>query len=282
MNIIINLLSDLHLEFYPYVYTFDDFIKKVPNLGNKFNKDEANKKMLILAGDIGYPTMDNYWCFIEDCCKIYKYVLCVSGNHEYYNSEENKLTIDQIDEIIYENKNEINNKYNNLYYLQNESIIIEGIKFIGTTLWSRINKRNWKELSLSINDYNCIFIDKESYLTPEKSTNMFENNLEYIMKEIKETDNKQPIIVITHHLPSNNLIHYKYKNYKILNSAFATDLENSILQHPNIIMWCCGHSHLPNEYKLNSTLLVMNPIGYKNENKNNKIKEIEIIDGIVF
>lgn len=114
---------------------------------------------------------------------------------------------------------------------------------------------------------------------------MFENNLEFIIKEIKSTNNKQPIIVITHHLPSYNLIHYKYRNYKILNQAFATDLENYILQHPNIIMWCCGHSHIPNEYKLNSTILVMNPIGYKKEikeKKENKIKEMEIIDGIVF
>lgn len=145
MNITINLLSDLHLEFYPYVYTFSDFIKNVPKLNNKFDKDKTNEKMLILAGDIGYPTMDNYWHFIEDCCKLYKYVLCVSGNHEYYNSVdipmENKLTIEEIDRIIFDKKNEINNKYNNLYYLQNESIVIEGIKFIGSILWSRIDKK---------------------------------------------------------------------------------------------------------------------------------------------
>jgi predicted phosphodiesterase len=284
----IHLLSDLYLEFYKNINTLQDFIKEVPKLDKNFiDIEDRNNKILILAGDIGYPTMNNYWNFLEDCCKTYNKVICVAGNHEYYNrndtyNENDIKTMNEINQIIKENSDNLHNKYNNFYYLQNESITIDGIKFIGSILWSRIDKKYWNEIQCTINDYNLIYEDTDKLYTPETNNKLFEENLNYLIKEIKNTNKNQSIIIITHHLPSFNLIDYKYKKYNVINQAFATNLENYILQYPNIILWCCDHSHKPNEYKLNSSLLVMNPIGYKKENKYNNIRKIEILEGILF
>ena len=96
-SISIQIISDTHLE-------FDGTYKRLPKLENKDNK----ASILALLGDIGYPKMNIYTQFIDEMSKKYKYILIITGNHEYYKDE-----IYHIHSIL----TELDSKYENTYFI---------------------------------------------------------------------------------------------------------------------------------------------------------------------
>lgn len=84
-------ISDIHLEFYKY-------LGDVPVI-------PTNAPILILAGDVGYPTLPLYWEFMKDVSRRYEHVLLVPGNHEYYHNnaqiqKKRILSVSEMDELI--------------------------------------------------------------------------------------------------------------------------------------------------------------------------------------
>ena len=109
------MISDLHLEFHPTINNLSDLSSKVPSLFegiNNPNKGQTRDIILILAGDVGYPTEKNYWNFIEDCASKYKHVIYICGNHEYYNDR-----IDIVNDTIKFNNEKLRKIYPNLWFL---------------------------------------------------------------------------------------------------------------------------------------------------------------------
>lgn len=268
-----HILSDLHLEMRPKITSFVKFIdtyKQFTRNGYDINDIENKNKILILAGDIGYPTQDNYWLFLNDCARIYKHVICIPGNHEYYVENYN---INQINEIITKKTNEIYQIKNNFHYLNNNTVTIDNVKYIGSTLWSQLDKNYKSKIISGLNDFNYITTESDKLLTFEKYNQFHKRDLEWLQNEISKTksDNNSNFIVITHHLPSNQLIHPKYKMlpYSNINSAFATNLD-SIIQGK---LWIGGHTHSPIITTINQTQIVVNPFGYANECLYAKINE---------
>jgi predicted phosphodiesterase len=89
-------------------------------------------------------------------------------------------------------------------------------------------------------------------------------------------ESKLPIIMITHHLPSFKLIHSdfltdKYKNY---NQCFASNCDQ-YFKDP-IKIWIFGHTHKECDAEINNIKFLCNPVGYPDENNNQKTKIIEI------
>ena len=81
-------------------------------------------------------------------------------------------------------------------------------------------------------------------------------------------------IVMSHHMPSFDLIDPKYLSDKFsdMNHAFATNI--AVAQDPRIVAWVYGHTHTP----LQRDKFYCNPIGYPGENtKWDLTKEFEII-----
>ena len=74
----IQYCSDLHIDYNGI---------KGKNLFRKFVSTRPQADILILAGDIAEAINEElYSSFINYCCKNFKHVILVSGNHEYYNS----------------------------------------------------------------------------------------------------------------------------------------------------------------------------------------------------
>lgn len=111
----IGLVSDLHLE------------------GS--NMDILNNPLwdyLVIAGDLS-TDLDMIDLFFQYKCPKHIPIIYVLGNHEY--DYKNYFdTKNQIKKIL--------ENYSNIYLLDNESIIFDDIKFIGTTLWSNLNLKN--------------------------------------------------------------------------------------------------------------------------------------------
>ena len=115
----IQIASDIHLEYYKNI---DNILKKL-----KPNKNS----ILVLAGDIGKPRLPTYDQLLSWVSKNYKSVVLIAGNHEYYHS--NKIYSHVLPTIT-----ELTKKYDNIHFLENGSVMLDGIKFIGCTLWSDV------------------------------------------------------------------------------------------------------------------------------------------------
>jgi predicted phosphohydrolase len=224
MNLL-QVCSDVHLEMGDINETqFADII-------------QSSAEILILAGDIGDPTELIFDKFIGYCASIFKHVLFVSGNHEYYYK-----TIEEADECI----EQIINRYSNVIYLNNKTFEYEGIVFVGTTLWSLLPENETTYKLFSVNDFKKI----KNY-SIKKNNLLFEKNLEFLQNNFCKK-----CIIITHHAPSYRCISEKYQG-NVLNCCFANHLDH-LFTDENVIGWIYGHTHHNYKFYNNKFFLYSN------------------------
>lgn len=235
----IRYISDIHLEFIKY--NIDKFIQNIkPN----------DEDVLVLAGDIGYPKSSNYDKFMNYVNNNFKKTFIITGNHEYYTS-----SIKEIDDYL----EKYFLKFDNISFLNNKIEYYMDHYFVGTTLWTQITNPNYKIndpysiKNLTINEYNSIH---------DRCCKFLENTITN-----KEINN---VIMITHHLPLYSLIKDKYKTPDLdkYNQWFYSDMTPFInMNKEKIKLWIYGHTHSPDEQKLDNISYVCNPIGYPLENE---------------
>lgn len=250
----IQYISDLHLE----------FLQNIPRI-------EVVGDILVLAGDVGYPTMPIFWAFMEEQSRRFNHIIYVPGNHEYYHTstaiKRNRiLSMNEIDELI---QSEIHRRgLTNIHFLQNSACIIDGVRFIGATLWSPIPLEDKFHIVSAMNDYSVIFMgDRDDAvglhrLTVDEVNRRFADSSKYIQETLQQQTVKT--VVITHHLPSMKMIDVKYAGNK-MNAAFASNILHALTVKPDV--WICGHSHSPSKKEIEGVSCVMNPVGYPGENK---------------
>lgn len=232
-------ISDIHLESNPNFYL-----------------DPVSDTIIIIAGDLAVGTggMD----FIEECSDNYQHVIYVLGNHEFYHNNISKL----IPKLKYKIEL-INQKYDSpkVTLLENESIIINGIKFVGATLWTDYKKGNegiMRRASTVLNDHSLI--NKEmGGISAKELYNLHKQTMEYFEEEVDSNT-----VVITHHLPSFQTIPIRYRITSSNNYYFTSNLDEFILRkQPKL--WIAGHTHDFTKVKIGKTRIIVNPIGYTDE-----------------
>lgn len=233
------LLSDIHLEYY----------NETPDIPVKAEN-------LILAGDVGYPNTDTYVNFMEEMVNKFDRVFYVPGNHEYYAKDFNKGCRRLI--------NRYSCRKNRIYKPKHENILysIDDVTLIGSTLWTECNVKNWKILELFMNDYNKIYKAPGINITSWDTGRWHYDSLNFLKEEINKTGRK---VVITHHLPSIEFIHPKYKGNPG-NCGFYSNLD--YLFNDSIEVWCAGHTHEKIDKTIGQSRIYVNPVGYPRESKN--------------
>lgn len=258
----IKIVSDLHLEF----------------VDAEINNDE-DCDVLVLAGDIvvaqdlhDYPIVsDNtqsplgsrqrmalrYRDFFSAVTTKFKEVIYVPGNHEYYKGKWHAGTDYLRDEC---------SKYSNLFFLEDESVVLGGVAFIGGALWTDMNKQDPITLATikdAMNDFKLIRNDKRSYsaLRPIETVKRHKKTLAYFKTALDEYADRD-CFVISHHGPSLLSIHEKYQKETDMNGGFVSDLSEFILDHPQIKVWAHGHTHNNFDYMIGDTRVICNPRGY--------------------
>ena len=242
----LQVLSDYHFEFGPTT--------KIRNVG---------ADVLVLAGDIttiksfytnGFESEDNLDMF-KYFSDSFRHIVYVLGNHEYYHSIYN-------DGVI-ELKHALSG-ISNIHILDNQKVNIDGVNFIGSTLWTNMNNNcplTQNYLRNSMNDFRLIQYrvgDGYTRFTPEMAYILHNKALDFINNNI---DNNT--VVVTHHGPSRKSIHEKYANDHYMNGGYCSDLE--LIFNDNIKYWIHGHVHNPFDYKVNNTRVICNPHGYRGE-----------------
>jgi DNA repair exonuclease SbcCD nuclease subunit len=232
----IDYMSDLHLEKSP------------------LRLQKPTSDVLILAGDIYHVSLFDYNIsgFFEDISKKYKHVIYVPGNHEYYDSDIN----------IIESLRTFCNSYKNIYLLDNQTKIIDGVQFIGGTGWTHFNNLDagtMKQASRTINDYRRIRNGNEMLSIYD----IIEKHAEYV-NFFKSVDKSKYInIAISHHSPT-YLTTAKSKigdNFEI-QGCYCSDM----LQYMDgIKYWIHGHLHDSVDIDYNDCKVRSNSRGYKFE-----------------
>ena len=81
-------------------------------------------------------------------------------------------------------------------------------------------------------------------------------------------------IIITHHVPTNLLIHKRFIGH-VANSAFQTNVLDQV-PLKCVKMWICGHTHEYADVQVkgqhsNHTTLLVNPVGYPREQRHTRL-----------
>lgn len=263
----IKVVSDLHLEFAD-IY--------IPNNGCD---------VLILSGDItiaqelhdvaDIPTSPyasvniegltrrqqaakRYRDFLARCSNDFEHVIYVAGNHEFYHGR----WIESIKDL----RNECA-KFNNVYFLENDTKQVNDITFVGSTLWTDMNKCDPLTLHAvadMMNDFRIIRHDGLGFtkLRPMHVVERHKQSLDYIRHVIEgRFDDK--FVVVGHHAPCKMSVKPRYEKDHLMNGAYSSDLTEFILDHPQIKLWTHGHTHDSFDYMVGTTRIVCNPRGYE-------------------
>lgn len=257
----IKVVSDLHLEFSDINITNDE-----------------NVDVLILSGDIlvaadlhehpepinlsvplgtGQQAAIRYRDFLQRCSAAFPQVIYIAGNHEFYHGRF-YASIDWLrDECA---------KYPNVHYLEQDTVVIDEVVFVGGTLWTDMNRGDpltQHSIRDMMNDFRAIRNDRKGF-TPIRPADAIErhNQTKAYIKLVLDNHKDDRCVVVGHHTPSFQSCHPRYANDTLMNGGYHSDLSEFILDHPQIVLWTHGHTHHTFDYMIGDTRIVCNPRGY--------------------
>jgi len=234
---IVQYCSDLHLEFpenKKYIYE-----NPIPPKGD----------ILILAGDIvPFRIMNKYNDFWDYISANFLYSYWIPGNHEYYYSDILKRSGSFTEKVR-----------NNVFLVNNMSIVHDKTKFIFTTLWTNLSDTNRLIIQQKLSDFSVIK-NQEKTISPDDYNQLHHICLQFLKNELLKNDNGKTVVV-THHVPTMLNYPQRYKGDTI-NEAFVVELYNLIVGS-NIDYWIFGHHHQSNcDFVIDKTRLVSSQLGY--------------------
>jgi Icc-related predicted phosphoesterase len=225
--------SDLHLD-----YGYDGLLAlPLPDVD-----------VLIIAGDLAFNS-EYQERALAYLAQKYQYVLYVPGNHEY-----------EYKDIHEHRKHLAGLKIPNVYVLDDGFIDIQGVRFIGSTLWTDCgNDKHQEILNERIFQHWKISSDGKPFLAGE-STEMHHRMLDYVGFQLGEARRAGlQSVVISHPAPLFSSVHPAYQN-SMNNEAFYTDLRDFIDLHQPAY-WFHGHMHHSSRYRRGQSVVVCNPLG---------------------
>lgn len=237
----IHLISDLHMEF-----------------GREPELHTPDCDLVVLAGDIHGGARGVTWA-------AQKFgrtpVVYVPGNHEFYRGIRTEVLHDM----------NVASVGTNVMVLNNRTANIDGVRFIGATLWTDYDLWGDPEQFMQVaergmNDHRWIMNTDCSKFMPIDARSEHMISREYILHRLEEPfDGKT--VVVTHHAPSMFSVHRRYKQDR-LTAAFASNLDTLISMYQPVL-WLHGHMHDACDYNIGMTNVVCNPMGYPSEQGQN-------------
>ncbi len=232
----IRVHSDLHLEF------------------QDWQPPAAQADVVVLAGDIHVGIDGLTWARRAFPATPIVYVL---GNHEYYEHEIAALLSN-----MRQRGRELD-----IHVLECDEAIIEGIRFLGATLWTGFTYLGNSPSDIAsamtfaqraMVDYRVIRTQASLKLRPEYVRDLHHEHRAWLTRKLTEPFAGRTVVV-THHLPHERSVHAKYAG-DILNCAFVTHLP--MLVRPPVDLWIHGHTHESMDYDVDGTRVICNPRGY--------------------
>ena len=230
----IKLISDLHVDSTKYHYT------------------RGEEDLLIILGDIANGLRGIDW--VKNNIPKDLRTLIVLGNHDFYGHE--------YEEVIQEWHAGFLGY--NITVLHNEEVTIEGIRFIGGTMFSDFELSGISEAwfvklraKTAIADFELI-----KNWSPFRHCEEHEKFEKFLKYSYENTELPKKTIVLTHFCPSIHSIPDKFVT-SYLNPFWASSMEHLFY---GCDIWMHGHTHEKLDYEYAGTRVVCNPLGYWMEN----------------
>ena len=243
----IQYASDLHLEFRGG--PFSALLKPVAPI-------------LVLAGDVGRPDKPEYRNFLNYCSRNWEHTVLIAGNHEFYNDRgaHNQTVTQRLDMCT-----TAATGFSNIHFLQQGRKVINGVAFLGATLWTDLrDPADALTAETRMNDYRVIADRLDKPITTALVNRWHWEDRMWLLREIAAcAEEARPAVVVTHHLPSFQLIAARFANAGRINAAFASDVEELI--KPPVAAWIAGHTHVGAHAHINGVQVCVNPAGYPSE-----------------
>jgi Icc-related predicted phosphoesterase len=228
----LHILNDLHIEFADFTIPATD------------------SDVIILAGDIGVGLSGLDWLKTQ---RLNKPVIYVPGNHEYY--QHDLKLIDTLRD----------HAPPNVHVLNDNSVEINGVRFLGSTLWTdfALFGETGKIAAIqtareNMTDFSII-ANAGKLFTPEDSMTLHRNSRDWLTNRLAEKF-RGKTVVVTHHAPSSRSVDPRYAK-NLLTAAFASNLED-MLDGSRVTLWVHGHLHGAFDYEISGTRVLCNPRGY--------------------
>uniref|UniRef100_A0A6C0KHD4 Calcineurin-like phosphoesterase domain-containing protein n=1 Tax=viral metagenome TaxID=1070528 RepID=A0A6C0KHD4_9ZZZZ len=231
MPVRIQYASDLHLDQLTS-YHLPDLI-------------DPKGDVLILGGDICHiGKISQHLSFFKYVSANFQYVLYIPGNHEFYSD---MYSMDELEKMV----KKFFYTFQNVFYLNNSSIVIEDVLFTGACLWC--NPQNEPPSWFSID------------ITRDEIAEMFNDSVNYLNK-ISSLQYRKHVIV-THYPP----VHMEFKKRKSRGNhdqRYDEYYQNKTIYLKNPpIAWIFGHTHENVYNRFNETNYLSNQRKDKTYNK---------------
>jgi predicted phosphodiesterase len=244
----IAILSDLHVEFEPF---------KPPAAARQ-------AELVILAGDIHNGVEALHWArrTFPD-----QRLVQVAGNHEFFGGCWQPL-LEQMREAA---------QALDIHLLENDSVVIDGVQFLGATLWTdfRLFETPGRPLQMTADeakpllrrrmiDFSLIrmrdsqAVGGERIFSPDDSVAIHRRSREWLARQLAIPFDG-PRVVVSHHLPTWRSVAPAFLR-ALSNASFASNLDH--LFGP-VALWVHGHTHHSFDYRVGATRIVANPRGYR-------------------
>lgn len=246
-------LSDLHLE------------------SQSFGIALPKGDVLIIAGDLCHARCldpartDRYSVeqrgrtlrVIDEALRKFAHVLLVAGNHEHYDG-------------VFEDTGELLRRHlPGVTVLDNETIEIAGVRFVGSTLWTDLGGRSEDEVTALRKGMGEYFFVKTregeqeqalSKLRPADTHRAHVDSWDRL-RDAVTAELHRPTVVVTHHAPSRLGLNPRFPNSP-LNPAYASSLDDEIATFENVPVWVHGHTHITRTYRIGKTVVRTNALGF--------------------
>lgn len=247
----IQILSDLHLEMCDYTATTTD------------------ADVIILPGDIGPPQKVITLIAGLMSRSPAAHVIYVAGNHEFYGRDINAFR-KELRQFCGPATGRVHEDIvSKFHFLDNDKVIIDGVRFLGTTLWTDFElygleqKKNCMDLAeRCLNDFRLIK-NRQWEFTPQDSINLHVESVKWLELKLKHEPFEGSTVVVTHHAPSYQSVVARYRD-DLLSACFASNLDH-LLGFSEL--WLHGHMHDSLDYTVNETRVICNPRGYSRYEK---------------
>lgn len=208
--------------------------------------------VVVVAGDF-YPTLNRSLLHLERLANGTP-VVYVAGNRDFY-GEDHALAIGSAR----------NMGLQHVHFLQDESTVIDGVRFAGATLWTDYALNGGlgtcrDDVLNRLTDHRMIWngdgpwLPEDALVSHSASCAFFERTL---------ATSAEPVVLVSHHAPSprsSSLAHTS------LHGAFGSDLTRMMTGDCPPLLWVHGATHRAVDYREGGTRVISNPLGYMGEN----------------
>lgn len=161
------------------------------------------------------------------------------------------------------------------HFLPGRPIVIRGVGFAGTIGWYDYSFRD-PELDGEINTdtYRAkrykgrIWADARYARWGATDETVAEEMAAQLASDLDDLQSADvPIVVVSHHLPFEDLVVRHMDNVFDFFSAFlgSNILGDAIRARPNVKLVICGHTHFKRDTRVNGMQVVVSPLGYERE-----------------